>query len=891
MSTASPKRNQPVPAVETARPEAKPHPVPETHHAATAAADEDHRGVTAHNNLTLPRTPLIGRDHDLAAIQQLLLQEHVGLLTLTGPGGIGKTLLAMQVAANLLDHFVDGVYFVALAPISEPELVSATIAQTLGVHEAPGRPLQESLQDYLRDKQLLLVLDNFEQILAAAPLVSALLKECRRLKTLVTSRATLHLYGEQEFPVPPLALPIFDGRFGILDADASATKQSKIKNLPSKLDAANLSEFAAIDLFCQRASAVKPDFALTADNAADIAKICIGLDGLPLAIELAAARIKLFSPAALLARLDQRLTLLTGGAHDLPARQRTLRDEIAWSYDLLTTDEQKLFRRLAVFVGGFTLEAAQAVGNAEGDLALDVLDGVATLVDQNLLKQVAQRDGEPRFGMLETIRDYGLAQLAANGEAAIIRQRHADFFLALAEATEPELCGARREQRLARLEGELDNLRAALTWSQTPAAQDGGNRDEMGLRLAGALAWFAHFGNHFHEVRVWLVAALQRAVKPTAARAKALWGVGLMATNQGDFISARANLEESLTLWRIIGEPRWVAVVLRELSLVAFLQHDAMTAQRYAAESVALWRTLDSPWDLALALDNLAYPLAALGDMTAARMLLEEEVALYQALEDAWGLTLALNGLGWIAAQQGDYATARTHLAAALVLRRAKADKWSIGQSLNLLGEVLQRQGELEQASTLYRKYLVLAREVDDKAGMVLVLSNLGTLAQIQRQDERAACLFAVAATLHKLAGDAGNQTLTTPADQERAIAAIRTNLGEEIFAARWSEGQALTLEQAIEYALAVHPASEAPPPTTEHNPIVLSPPTYPASLTAREVEVLRLLAQRLTYAEIADKLVISRRTVNAHVTSIYSKIGVTAREAAIRFAGEHHLM
>lgn len=441
-----------------------------------------------------------------------------------------------------------------------------------------------------------------------------------------------------------------------------------------------------------------------------------------------------------MARLDQRLTLLTNGPHDLPSRQCALRDEIAWSYDLLKPDEQTLFRRLAVFVGGFTLEAAEMVSNTNGDRTIDVFDGVVTLVNQNLLKQqVEQRDGEPSFGMLETIRDYGLEQLTASGEAEIIRQRHATFFLALAEATEPELLGARREWGLARLEVELDNLRTALSWSQTPSRQDGGNRGEMGLRLAGALAWFAHFGNHFHEARGWLVAALQQAVKPTAARAKSLWRVGLMAMNQGDFVSARANLEKSVTLWQTIGEPRWVAVVLRELSLVAYLQHDFMTAQRYADESVPLWRTLDSSWDLALALDNLAYPLAALGDPTTARTLIEEEVALYQALDDAWGLTLALNGLGWIAAQQGDYATARAYLAEALALRRAKADKWSIGQSLSLLGEVLQRQGELEQANALYGEYLVLAREVDDKGGMALVLYHLGTLAQLQGQHERAA--------------------------------------------------------------------------------------------------------------------------------------------------------
>ena len=436
MTTAKPEHNPSSANPETLAPTTVHHPPRDVNQPTSAPIPGPSRHA-AHNNLSLPRSPLIGRDHEITVIQQLLLQEHAGLLTLTGPGGIGKTRLALQVATNLLDHFVDGVYFVSLAPISDPDLVASAIAQTIGVREAPGRPLQESLQEHLRDKQLLLVLDNFEQILAAARLVSTLLTDCRRLKVLVTSRATLHLYGEQECPVPPLALPILDFSTqrvpGILDSDASATEQSKIQNLKSKMDAASLSEFAAIDLFCQRSRAVKPDFALTPANAADIAKICIGLDGLPLAIELAAARIKLFSPAALLARLNQRLTLLTGGSHDLPTRQRTLRDEIAWSYDLLTPEEQTLFRRLSVFVGGFTLEAAQAVGNADDALTVDLLAGITALVDKNLVRQVDEVNDETRFGLLETIREYGLEQLAASREAEAIRKRHATFFLALVE--------------------------------------------------------------------------------------------------------------------------------------------------------------------------------------------------------------------------------------------------------------------------------------------------------------------------------------------------------------------------------------------------------------------------------------------------------------------------
>ncbi|MFN8495543.1 MAG: NB-ARC domain-containing protein [Caldilineaceae bacterium] len=528
------------------------------------------------SNLTLPRTPLIGRDHELAVVQQLLLQDHIGVLTLTGPGGIGKTRLAVQVAANSLDHFVDGVYFVSLAPISDPDLVSATLAQTLGVREAPGRPLQESLQECLRNRQLLLVLDNFEQILPAASVVSALLAACRRLKVLVTSRATLHLYGEQEFPVSPLALPDAK-RLGTVDQES-----------PTRL-----AEFAAIDLFCQRARAVKPDFTLTPDNAAAVAKICIGLDGLPLALELAAARIKFFSPAALLARLEQRLTLLTGGAHDLPTRQRTLRDEIAWSYDLLRPDEQKLFRRLAVFVGGFTLAAAQSVGKADGDGVLDAVDPIASLVDHNLVKALESNGDEARFGMLETIREYGLEQLEANGEAETIRWRHADFFLALAEATEPLL---RQEQAkgLARLMADHANLRAALAWSVVAA-----NASELALRLTTSLREFWTFIGAWREGHQWFAAALARttAADRTLVKAHALIGAGCTAVMLGDPSTANLRIEEGLALAREYGSQRFMAIALTNLSFLAQDNHELAIAR--FREALAIGRAIGDQYQVA----------------------------------------------------------------------------------------------------------------------------------------------------------------------------------------------------------------------------------------------------------------------------------------------------
>ncbi|MDQ3248492.1 MAG: hypothetical protein M3Q45_04710, partial [Chloroflexota bacterium] len=393
-----------------------------------------------------------------------------------------------------------------------------------------------------------------------------------------------------------------------------------------KEPASSVTEFAAIDLFCQRARAVKPGFALTATNAAAVAKICISLDGLPLAIELAAARIKLFSPAALLARLHQRLTLLTDGPHDLPLRQRTLRDEIAWSYyDLLTAGEQALFRRLAVFVGGFTLEAAQTVGNPSMDsgqvLGVDVLAGVATLVDQNLLKQIEQSSDEARFGMLETIREYGLERLEASGEMEAIRGQHANFCLTLAEATEVEMFGPRRRQVLARLETELGNLRAVIAWSQASLAHADRRRAELGLRLAGALAEFTMSNYHHNEARAWLVAALQRSVAPSAARAKALWAAGLMAFMQGHYQVARTELEESVALWRTIGDQHGLAVALCELCGVAYFQRQPADAQRYGEESVTLFRTLGNQPYIIRAIDNLAYATSAQGDYATAHRL------------------------------------------------------------------------------------------------------------------------------------------------------------------------------------------------------------------------------------------------------------------------------
>ncbi len=687
--------------------------------------------VARPNNLPHQPTALIGRELEAAAVAALLRQPDTALLTLTGPGGIGKTRLALQVAADLLEEFADGVFFVELAALTDPGLVISAMAHTLGINEAAGQSLVDILCGYLKDKQLLLLVDNFEQVVAAAPQLSPLLAGSPRLKLLVTSRAALHVRGEKLYPVSPLALP-----------DAQH---------PPSL--ARLKQYAAVRLFIERATDVVPNFVVTKTSAPAVAEICARLDGLPLAIELAAARVRLLPPQAMLARLSQRLHLLTGGARDRAARQRTLRATISWSYDLLSASEQRLFCRLAVFQGGRTLEAIEAICNPAGDL--DVLGGVQSLLDNSLLQPVVGRGDEPRFWMLETIQEYAREKLAEQGEAVQIAEHHAEYFLALAELAAPELKGADQLQWLARLECDHDNLRAAEKWLRETGQWEG-----IG-RLGGALwrFWVAH--SHLTEGRQQLEAVLTVGGQISlAVRAKVCHGVGVLAWTQGDNAAARRFFESALALSQ---------------------------ADEYAAEKGIL-------------LNNLGHLAILRAAYDEAEALLAEAFAMQEAIGDRWGSAYTLNNLGVVAMLRGDYLKASTLMEESLSLRRARGDTHGIADSLSSLGDVLLLQGQGDRAKAVFRECLDIFQQLGDKSGIADCFQGLAAAAALQGDPTRAARLAGAAATLRKVIG--GHDWPHLAAYHVHMMDAARTQLAEAVWAVAWTTGQSMTQNQALTYAL-----------------------------------------------------------------------------------------
>ncbi len=808
------------------------------------------------NNLPMQMTSFIGRAHEIAEVKRLLSTAR--LVTLTGAGGCGKTRLALQVAAELLDDpstgsgqvFADGAWLVELSPLADPGLVPQSIAAVLGVREEAGakQTILAALTEFLRYKSLLLVLDNCEHLIdACAQLADALLHACPKLKILATSREALGIAGETPHRVPSLSVPDI--------------------RQPSPPE--NLTQYEAVRLFVDRAVTIQPTFTLTQQNASALAQICHRLDGIPLAIELAAARVKVLSVEQIAARLDDRFRLLTGGSRTALPRQQTLRSMVDWSYDLLSEPERVLLRRLSAFAGGWRLEAAESVcaddegrKTDDGSPSIirpaspvfrreDVLDTLIHLVDKSLVI-VEDQDGESRYRMLETIRQYARDKLLESGEAQQIRARHADFFLKFAEQAEPKLLGADQLLSLNRLEAEHDNLRAALEWSLSS------NDSQAALRLAGALYWFWLLRDYWIEGRAWLEQALARDAALSdgeasrahkSVRAKALNAAMDMAAEQGDQKSWRAYFDESLALYRELGDTRGIANAEMSLGRMAWHQGDLAAARARLENALTLFRQAGDAWGIADSIHTMGHVASDMGEYAVARARLEESLAHFRQLGDTLRVSVLLSDLGLVAYLQRDYAAAERHFQESLGIFRQNKSREGIATSLNRLGDLARGRGDYHQAAALYGDSLTTFRELGEKVGVASILHNLAHIALHEASYPQARALFVEALEVNReldnkagisecLAGlaevaalqgqpmdraarlfgaaDALGGTVATflwPANRieyDRAMAIVRAQLDEAKFNAAWTEGQAMILrlgsgqamEQAIEYAL-----------------------------------------------------------------------------------------
>jgi predicted ATPase/DNA-binding CsgD family transcriptional regulator len=773
-------------------------------------------------NLPLELSSFVGRGREIAEIKRLL--EDSRLLTLVGPGGCGKTRLALAVASEVAQDFEDGRWWVELAPLADPDLVPQAVASSLGVREAPGRTPVEVLIEHLRPEKVLLVLDNCEHLIdTCATLVDNLLRACRDLKILATSREALGIAGERAWVVPSLSLP-------------------DIERLPSVEE---LPRYEAVRLFDERARAVTSTFELKRENAPVVAQLCQRLEGVPLAIELAAARTKVLSVGQILVRLEDSLKLLAGTDRTAPERQRTLRGALDWSYELLGEQERKLFGRLSVFAGGWTLEAAEAVGTGEGIEEEDVLDLLSHLVDKSLVLAEASPGVETlhatslRYRMLEPVRQYAQERLEESGEAEQVRERHARHYLALAEEAEPVL----REQQawLERLGREHANFRAALSWAldEHPAQQTQEEDAELGLRLAAALAQ-GRFWNAYgpSEGRRWLERGLARSsASPTSVRAKALREAGWIAIFQGDYEQAVTLLEEGMALFKELEDRPGVTTSLVNLGLLALHGGDLGRAKTLSREAEALRRELADP--------------------------------------QATGFLLIF--LGMVALDEGDHDRAVTLLEESLTLNQDLGDVRGVAMCLTFLGTTVLERGDAERAAALYEEDMRLLRGLRDKTGTAYGLRGLAGVATSRGEPARAGRLWGAEEALREAAGLSLSPFERSHPDYEGYQAAARSQLDEAAWEAAWSEGRAMTPEEAIEYAL----KTEEPAPPKDDK----------AGLSERELEILRLVAQGLTDSQVAERLYLSPRTVGQHLRSIYRKLGVPSRAAAAKEAAERSLI
>jgi predicted ATPase/DNA-binding CsgD family transcriptional regulator len=778
------------------------------------------------NNLPFQLTSLIGREKEISEVGRLLV-ERTRLLTLTGPGGSGKTRLALAVAADLVGRFDDGVWLIELAPLSDQDLVPQAIASVLGVRETPGTALADSLCAYLTARDTLLILDNCEHLIeACADLAGTLLRSCSDLRILATSREALGVPGEALFAVPPLSLPD-----------------------PRRLPAVEvLPRYEAAGLFVERARAVRPGFALTEGNAMPVAQVCHRLDGIPLAIELAAARVKVLSVEQISSRLEDSFALLTGGGRPSLIHHGTLRATMEWSHDLLSWEERVLFRRLSVFAGGFTLEAAEGVCAGEGLEKGEVLDLLTCLVDKSLVL-VMEGEGEAHYRLLETVRQYGWEKLQGSGEAEEVRRRHAAWFLALAVEAGPLMMGRDQVGWLDRMWREQYNFRAAMRFFLDRKDAD------RAICLTWAFWRYWWVTGLQGEARRWMEEVLERGDVPgddvyPARRAQANLIIGTYAWSEGDLASALPALEEGLRLSQKTRDARAQAIALMLLGLVDVAERNGKRSRERFEESLRLFRISGE--------------------------------------SEKWGEAHTLAYLGLAPLLNGEPEPARRCFEEGLAAAHAAGDRIAAHQALYKLGLLALTERDLDRANEYFREGLSLADEVRDVINAPYFVKGLGQVAGLRGQAAFAIRLLGAAETALRATGSAPYRYIPDQALQDRIFAAARDALGEAAFDEGWRRGQSMTLEQAVEYALDQPPPTPVSPAGEES---AASPTTYPAGLSAREVEVLRLVAKGLTNARVARELFISPRTVNAHLNSIYGKLGFNSRVEATRFAIEQNLL
>ncbi len=719
----------------------------------------------------LTLTPLVGRERDVAIVVDLVRHGGARLVTLTGPGGVGKTRVALEIAERLGNDFADGPVWVDLAPVREPDLVPATIARTLGLTENPGQTIAQGLESFLGHREVFLILDNFEHLLAATSAFSNLLERCPELAVLVTSRESLGIRGEYEVQLPPLGLP----------------------NQEAGSSAERIARSDAVALFLQRVRSVQPEFELTGANAPVVAAICARLDGIPLALELAAAQLKYMSLSALQHRLDNRLALLDGGPRDLPARQRSLQATVAWSHQLLTGPEQALFRRLAIFVGGFSVDAVEAVCGS-GEPAGDGAHALVALVDKSLIQTIGSPGGDVRFTMLETIREYAWECLLESGEQSSTADRHADYFCAFAEAAAPHMSSAERGPWLQRLDVEEGNVRRAFSWTTS------GGDPCVGLRLAGALAWFWAMRGSIAEGTRWIDELLSRPISScsVAARAGALYAAAGLAWKRGDLALGRRYAEESVELRRSAGEDG-LALALAMVGLIATSEGDLERACRLQEESLELFRSQRDRWGIAYALANLGDALLQQGRLVEARRHYAESLQHFTDVDDTWGRGIVLHALGNTALAGGDAIAAAALYDACIALFRSIGNHENVGRALIGLAAAKLSLGDSDEAQDLLTQSITIWSDLGSRAGTALCLAGLASI-QAARGNLCAAARLLGAADAHG-SGFAPVYLIETGVFSH-ALRAVREKLSDESIARAWTDGELMTPSQAVEIAL-----------------------------------------------------------------------------------------